>query len=375
MTSVRDGGLERVVLEICRGLPKDGYDFEVCALLRDNPWEGAFRNEGIAFHSWSARNKTGLSAVLPNAKVVLDLAAHLRSFAPDLVIVHDFFPGVLGRVAAILAGTPRVIVVLHATYDWLGPKAGIANRLLGHATDRIVAVSQAAMDASRKRDRISERKYEVIPNGIDLSRFEPSLPVRQQTRAALGLSVDDIAIGCVGVIRESKRQTDLVSALRSILHAEPRLKLLLVGSERQHEQLYASQLQEQISLLPADRILRIQNRQDMEAVYSVFDIFVTPSASEGFGLALAEAMASGVPCIASDIAPHVDISGSPPSLVTYPLGDVDRLAQAILELVGDIRLRRDLSIRGRERIATRYSIQSMLGRWDRLLRDIAELDQ
>lgn len=371
LTSVRDGGLERIVLEVCRGLPKERYHSQVCALLADNPWADAFSAEGIPFESWTAVNKPGPAALVPNAKAVLRLAAHLRRTRAEIVVVHDFFPGVLGRVAAMAARVPCRIGVLHATYDWLGPKAGFVNRLLGAKTDRLVAVSRAAAAASQARDRLPENLYEIIPNGVDTLRFRSNHPRRTEIRAQLGFADGDIAIGSVGVIRESKRQIDLVQAFARFLADAPNARLVLVGSERPHEHAYAAALKAEIARLPQDRIVQVQNRQDMDAIYSAFDLFVAPSGSEGFGLALAEAMASGLPCIASDIPPHLEIAGDDGAVSVYPVGDPNQLHRRILHLANDPAARGEFAVRGRARIEQAFSMPSMLRQWDALLTRLA----
>jgi len=373
LTSVRDGGLERVVFQLCCGLDPKRFESSICCLLDENSWSREFESRDIPFSSFGARNR-GLGALLPNLRALVRLSTHLRRERIDVVIAHDFFPGVLGRISALMAGVPYRVAVLHATYDWLGGKASLVNRLLAGSTNRVVSVSEAAKASSIHREGLSSKLYRTIPNGIDPQRFRPGRPERSSIRCELGLEDGDIAIGCVGVIRESKRQSDLVQAVGPLLRADPRVRLVLVGSARPHEREYELALDSMIQSLPPGRVIRLENRHDMEAIYAAFDLFVAPSASEGFGLALTEAMASGLPCIASDIPAHTEIAGESSPFRQYPVGDVSALSERIDSLLADSNSRRNLSTLARARIEDRFTIELMLSGWDRVLTELVQED-
>jgi glycosyltransferase involved in cell wall biosynthesis len=373
LTSIRDGGLERVVLELCRGLPSDRFESEVCALLEDNPWSDIFLAEGIPVRSFSARNRGGWRSIGFNAMTTLRLAAHLRRTKADIVVVHDFFPGVLGRVASILSGTPKRIATLHATYDWLGPTAGFVNRLLGRGTHALVCVSNAAKAASIQRDRLPLDLYRVVPNGIDVRKFHPDPESGRALRASVGWAESDFIVGCVGVLRESKRQIDLVKAVAKLMPDHPNLRLVLVGSARLHEAASSNRLMESLRGLPPGRWNLVQDQREIASYYNSFDMVSLPSESEGFGLVLAEALASGCSCLVADIPAHREVA-SDAALYHVPR-DPDSIATGIVKFQTDADLRNKLGSLAPSIIESKFSLNQMIEGWASALEEVHRGDR
>lgn len=364
LTSVRDGGLEGVVRELCVGLAARGIQSEVCALLDDNPGRDRFEDAGVPLHSYGARNRGGIGGVLPNLIAVLRLAAHFRRARPDVIVVHDFFPGVLGRMAAILAGKTRVVATLHATYDWLGPRAGRVNRFLMRWTDVVVAVSEAAKTASMGRDGIDGDAYRVVANGVDLDCYSPDKTSVLDIRHRMHWAPADTLIGCVGVIRASKRQVDLVRAMKPLMNENRGIRLVLVGTPRIHEEAYRLALEAELAALPRDTWTILQDLRDLSGIYNQFEIVALPSESEGFGLALAEALASSRACAAADIDAHREVAGS--CALYHSPGDIDALEANLRQLLIRADLRRQLGIAGRARVEAEFSRGKMLDGWQRI---------
>lgn len=370
LTSVRDGGLEGVVRELSIGLSPRGIESEVCALLDDNPGRDRFETAGVPLRSFGARNRGGLGGVLPNMAAMLRLAVHFRRTRPDVIVVHDFFPGVLGRVAALFARKSRVVATLHATYDWLGPRAGKINHLLGRWTDMVVAVSEAAKAASMARDRIDSGRYQVVTNGVDLDCYSPRSTAGLDIRHQMNWDLTDVLVGCVGVIRASKRQVDLIRAMRPIMRGNPGLKLVLVGTPRIHEEAYRVALEAELATLPPNAWTILQDLRDLSGIYNQFEIVALPSESEGFGLALAEALASGRACAAAGIDAHREVAGS--CALYHPPGDLDALEANLRRLLGDPILRARLGNDGRSWVESEFSRGKMLDGWQRIFKQLSE---
>jgi len=368
LTSIRDGGLERVVLELCRGLPQDRFESEVCSLLDENPWSDIFINQKIPFRSFSARNRGGWRTVGTNMVATVRLGAHFRRTRPDIVVVHDFFPGVLGRVASMLGGGAQRVATLHATYDWLDDTAGTINRWLGKRTRAIVCVSHAAMAASMSRDRLPSDLYRIVPNGVDAGKFRPDPEAGSALRASLGWSDSEFIVGCVGVLRESKRQIDLVRAMAPLMASDPSLRLVLVGSARLHEAESSKMLMESLDSLPPGRWNLVQDLREIAAYYNSFDMVSLPSESEGFGLVLAEAMASGKPCVVADIPAHREVASD--TVLYHEPRDCGGIAQGILRLKTDAVLRAELGVRARSVIERKFTLNRMLEGWAAVLEDV-----
>lgn len=338
LTNIWDGGIERVVLQISQGLPREQFDTTVYALIDNNPWKDVFLAAGIKVKSYHARNRGRILATGPaNIGTLVALARDLAHDRIDALNTHDFFPGVLGRTAGILARTPRIYTTLHNTYTWLDRRHGVLNQILAQATDRIIGVSNACVQDSLQRDRISPTRYQVIHNGIDQSRFHPRSDAKNWLLEELGWPADTFLVGNVGTLSPRKDQITLLRAIQHISTLAPNLKLLIVGSRRPHEMHTVQELEEfvvQHSL--ADRVRFLSDRKDMEKVVAGLDVFSMPSLVEGHPLSLVEAMMSGRPCVVSDIPSIREVVGPDAACAEiHKAGDWESLAHGILRLYGD----------------------------------------
>lgn len=335
VTNIWDGGIERVVHQIATGLPRDRFECIVYALTADNPWKAAFESDGIRVRTYDARNRGGLAPTFAaNFRALTMLARDLSADRIDVLNAHDFYPGVMGRTAAILARVPRIYTTLHNTYSWLDRRHGLVNRMLALGTDRVVGVSNACIEDSLRRDKIPRDRYVVIPNGVDESRFHPRPEAKPRLLAELGWPENTFIVGNIGTFSPRKDQRTLLRAFETIADAHPAMRVVIVGSERKHEQETADELRTLSSSPDLEGRIRIlSDRKDIEEVVAGFDVFCMPSKVEGFGLALVEAMMSGIPCVVSDIPAFREIAGGPPpGSLFHAVGDHSSLALHLSEL-------------------------------------------
>lgn len=362
VTNLWDGGIERVVLQIAAGLPADRFETRVYALLDDNPWRPVFEGRGIEVRSFSAKNRLSPRAAAPNLIAVSTLAAAMRRDGIDVVNTHDFFPGVLGRVAATMAGVPRIITTLHNTYTWLGRPHGLVNRLLAARTESVVGVSKAAIADSMRRDRLPEGSYRLIYNGVDPAEFQPDPETRARLRGQFGWGdPGTVVIGNIGTISVRKDQQTLVRAAAPLMRRNSSIRLAIVGSAREHEMsvhegLLAAIEEEGI----ADRTTLLQNRKDVPQLLNAFDLFCMPSLVEGFGIALVEAMMTGLPVVCSSIPAFQEIVASGRTGLVASVGDVSAFGAALGKLVEAPALRAELGLQARGEAQRLFSLSSML---------------
>lgn len=333
LTSVRDGGLERVVLQVSSSLPSDRFSSFIYTLLDDNTRSDEFTRIGIPLQTFGAANRGGLASAPKNLLAVLRLSKVMRRDKIDVVIVHDFFPGVLGRIASLIAGVDFRIGVLHSTYEWLGRVPRWINALSTYITDQYIAVSKTVHSAGVKFDRIPAQKIALIYNGVSATKFHPDPIARAQIRQELGVAESDLIIGSIGVIRRSKRQTDLVDAIMPLLTENARLHLLLLGSTRPHELDYAKELEDALKLLPAGQVHLLSERMDPEKILSALDVYAMPSDSEGFSVSLLEAALTGLPLVCSDIPPFLEVSAVGVPIIFHPVHDVQKLREALQQCI------------------------------------------
>jgi len=363
-TSAHDGGLERIVLELCSGLNQLGHTSQACALLNDNPGASEFTARGIPFYTFGAQNRGRLSSFFPNMAALEALASHLSRAQIDVVIVHDFFPGILGRLAALLARVPIRIATLHSTYDWLGRMPHAINCLFGLSTQAVVSVSKAAQTASRNSEWIASSKRRIIANGIDTNRFHPLEESPALLRQEFGIPEDAIAVGTIGVLRRSKRQIDLVQAAAPLLEEFPRLHLVFIGSHRIVESAYAKEFLAELSKLPSNRWTHLESLDDMPRLYGALDIVCQPSDSEGFGLVVAEAIACHRRVIVTDIPAHREVAGE---FASYFIpGALEKLRDDLRTSISDV-----ISEAPFLYSTLDFSLKTMISGWNTLLTSLA----
>jgi glycosyltransferase involved in cell wall biosynthesis len=205
----------------------------------------------------------------------------------------------------------------------------------------------------------------VIYNGVDPARF--AAPVdRAKVRRSFGLSEEDRAIVSLGRLRRQKGHDVALRAMTEIAAAEPRARMLVVGDGPERARL--EKLHARLGL--AGRAIMTGQREDVPGILAAADCLVAPSRYEGFGLAVAEAMAAGAPVVASrvDSIPEI-VEDGVSGLLVRP-GDARDLARGVVRVLGDAELARSLGERGRARVAERFTLDRMLRAYEELYENV-----
>jgi glycosyltransferase involved in cell wall biosynthesis len=225
------------------------------------------------------------------------------------------------------------------------------------ACDGIVAVSQASMRRMMQTQRLPASRFTVIPNGVRVR--EPAAEPRAAARAEMGAAPGDFVIGGVGQLIPRKAFEVLVAAVAQLPAPRPRLVLLGDGPERPRLAAQAQALGVALQLAGF--------RPDPAAWMANFSVLVLPSRAEGMPLVVLEAMALGVPCIATPVAGTAEVIEDGVSGILTPVGDAAALAAALQRLRTDLPRRDALAAAGRERVAREFSQAAMLQRFRDLL--------
>ncbi len=212
------------------------------------------------------------------------------------------------------------------------------------------------------------RRWLVIPNGVDLQRFRPDAARRAQARRALGVSQETVLIGSVGRDHPIKGYEHLISAFGRLAgeYQEIALALLGRGLDPGNPRLAAKIEAEGL----AGRVHLLGPQEDVARWLPAFDLFVSPSLSEGFPNAVAEAMASGVPCVVTEVGDSARLVGETGRVV--PPGDARALAEAIRALLAlSPEARRQLGAAARARVEENYSLVKSVQAYYTLYVDLA----
>jgi len=273
-----------------------------------------------------------------DALVALLRLYHLiRRERPQIVHTHTTTAGLLGRLAAKLAGVPVILHTFHGHVlrGYFGPLQSKAlvwmERFLARLTDRIVTVSEGQRQELAGYGVAPLEKIVVVPLGFELEDLLSCESHRGELRRELGLGDDVRLIGIIARLVPIKNHRLFLQAAKLVAEAVPQARFLVVGDGELREELeaYAHELELD------ERVLFIGWRRDLPRLYADLDVVALTSINEGTPVSLIEAMAAGVPVVATAVGgvPDVVTDGETGYLVRS--GDAKGLAEAIVELVGN----------------------------------------
>lgn len=319
-----------------------------------------------------ALNIGGATGVGGKIGTITELASWIKLQQIDILHTHSFRPNLYGRMAGALCRTNGLAIVshYHNHYDnkWLNDSASLElEQHLAPITDANVAVSESVSRHVSARVGIDIRNIDVIGNGVDTERFSHADPLIGRER--LGLELDDFCIGLVGRVCHQKGVDIFVNAAIQIASQIPKARFVIVGDiedQSLHQQCQARI----VAAALGDVVQFVGHVDDVAPVIKALNLLVVPSRWEGFGLILAEAMAAGVPIIATRVSaiPEVTQEGSAARLIASE--DVDALATEMLTLANDESLREKLVRAGRLRakdFSWQRSVDAISSVYDRIL--------
>ena len=292
------GGAERLVLDIAGKTAAMGHPCTICVLwgdaglLEDRPAENI---EVIRL-----RRK-----IKWNPFLVWTLYRVLKQMMPDIVHTHLIHATLLGRLAARWAGVPVIVTTEHNTSNWQ-VKYGFLHwiyRWTARWNTKIFAVSDAVMERMVRIGRIVEESIQVLYNGIDVRAFDKN---RNRMDKRLKTAMSPV-IGTVGRLDPRKGHRYLIEASVDIIRQYPEASILIIGSGKMESSL--KQVASSLGL--SERNIRFLGvLKNTSEVLQSMDVFVLPSVEEGLGIAILEAMAAGVPVVATSV-------GGIPEIVTH----------------------------------------------------------
>lgn len=345
------GGMELMMARVISGLAGRGIRHTVVA-LREEPQMADRLPPEVPIHVMHSP---------PNElRLPLRLAKLIREQRPDVIHARNWgaWPD---TVAASLLARPRVPVVL--SFHGLG-RAGYmpwrrraASYLLARMAATLFTVSEESKRLMVGRWGWPAAKTRVIPNGVDTNRFTPAeRPERE----------GPLVVGTVGNLRPVKNQAMLVAACGRMAAAGCDVELRIAGEGEERDRLLA--LAESAGL--RDRLRLFGRVDDVPGFLGQLDVFALTSDSEQHPNALNEAMACGLPCVATRVGCVDELLGGGRCGRIVSPGDVAALTAALTEFAVDPALRQTLGRLARQRACRHYSLDTMLARYEELYREI-----
>ena len=343
------GGAQTVLLDLAVNLREMGHGVEVAAMHGNGVFRGAFERAGIPTHSLS-RSK------FPPG-YLLGLPSLLRGGNFDVLHAHLFGSIWIGLPAAALLRVPVRIAHDHCNDakrhgGGIFPKIDAAVNRLAHA---VIAVSSSTHDFLVGREGIDPRKVFVVHNGVETRRFQPPSPAaRSAARARFGVEPEAFLVGGVGRFVRQKNFSALLEAVAMLLPCFPNLRVLLAGSGPLDSDLRAQAARLGIT----GRVIFAGFVADRPALYHALDCLALPSLFEGLPMTLLEAMAAGVPVIASRVDGMAEILTHEADGLLFETGSAEGCAGALRCVIGDAAMRERLALNARELVKSRFSAVS-----------------
>jgi glycosyltransferase involved in cell wall biosynthesis len=346
MTSFEPGGTERQMTELVRRLDPARWEVHLACFQAKGPW---FDRAAEHVASVAEFPVTGfLRADI--LKHVWHFASWCRTHRIAVVQATEIYSNIFALPGALLAGVPvRIGSRRGINPDRTRGLVALQRLAYACATD-VVANSQASAEQLR-REQVPERKITVVANGLD---FDPFVP--RAARAALR----NVAV--VANLRPLKGHDVLVDAAVEILERFPDARFDIIGEGSERDALVARAAAHGVG----HAFTFAGHCANVPARLANADIFVLPSRSESFPNAILEAMASGLPVVASGVGGILELVDDGRTGYLVPAGEADALASRVMHLMGDAAEGARLGAAGRAEAFARYSFERMVTGFDAL---------
>lgn len=283
----------------------------------------------------------------------------------DILHIHGARAAFFGRLAAASLGQrrPRIVYTIHGFaaphYPLLRRSVMLAmERTLAPFTDCFIAVCYAEREALLTANVARSERVRVVWNGINAKRFCNVRVDRAMQRSALGIPSDATIITTISRLYKPRDFDTLLLAFRKVADAHPATHLLIIGDGPYRPQIEV--LISRLSLVPSVTLTGF--RRDVPQVLATSDIFALSTALwEGLPLTILEAMAAGLPVVASDVGGIREAVIPEEMGILVPPKNPDAFSEALLELLTDHPKARAMGLKGRERVERFFTVERMVG--------------
>jgi glycosyltransferase involved in cell wall biosynthesis len=356
------------VVHVIDELPPDGAERLIVDLLQSR--SGRFRYTVLCIVRGGPMvqelERMGIPVVVLRRRPGIDLGTlpalikWLRRNDVAVVHTHLYAADTYGRVAAKLAGIRVQFSTRHNTVAWTGFGRRMLAGLLARLSTRVIACGDQVGRVMQERESIGGQRLVVIPNGINLRRFDNA--DRHALRRELAIGDDTVLLGVVGRLHAQKGHSDLLNALAALPASVSQYRCVIVGSGPLEQAL-------RLQCARLDLAARVQflgQRDDIPNVLAALDIFVMPSRWEGLPMALLEAMSLGCAVIATSVGeiPGVISDGSNGRLVAPQ--NTRQLGEALQQLLQDPAMRRQMGESARRTVTESFSAEKTARAYENL---------
>lgn len=344
-------GAEKQCTLLATRLPRDRFDVHVIALTRGGPYADILTGAGIPLTIIGKRSRFDPSSYWR-------LRRTLKHLNPDIVHPWLFAANSYARLAAGGIPQAKIVVSERCVDTWKsGWQLWLDQRLIAR-TDMLVGNSQAVVDFYHELG-VPRQKLACIPNGIDVPEVRDHASERDVILQELKLPPESFVVGYIGRLARQKRVEDLIWAVETLRQIRTRLQLIMIGDGPERERLEEFTRNVHCS----GHATFLGHREDATRFLAAMNVFCLASSFEGMSNSVMEAMAAGLPVIASDIPANRELVVPDETGFLCKPGDPVGIMQFLRRLIDEPGLGDRLGAAGRQRIQTQFSVQNMVDRY------------
>ena len=356
---LHSGGAERVVIDLASHVNRTQFRPLVCCLRKKGSMAAELETQQIPVFALDKRRKIDLG-------LLWRLRHLLRTEKVEVVHTHVFTANLWGRLAALLAGVPVIITHEHSSFTVDRRVFRGLERILTRWTDCTVAVSQQLAGRLMRECRVRCERLRTIYNGLNLPAQKPDSTRARTLCAELGLQKFEQIIGSVGRLDARKNYCLLIEAFARLRKRFPNAGLVLVGAGAE-----AAALKKKAAALGiVGSVVFAGHRTEIAELLSLFTLFCLPSQTEGISIALLEAIAAGVPVVATRVGGTPEIISDASMGTLVPPGDVDALLTALADTLENVDAAREKARKAQQQIGTNFTLQKTVRQVEKLYRDV-----
>ena len=349
------GGTETQFMTLARALDPDRFDLRFGCLRQWGPFVDELSQRNIPLQEYRVTTFRSINAVRQQARFARDVRRH----GTDVVHTYSFYGNVFAIPPARLAA-PVVVASVRDCGLYLTPMQKRVQRYVCRFADRVL-VNAEAVKTWLVNDGFSPSRITVIPNGVDLSRFETRANPAA-VRRSLGVPEHAPLVAVVSRLHRLKGIEDFLDAAALVAAGHPDARFLVVGEPSPVDNVaYLEELSQRAERLGiGDRVIFTGLRDDVPALLSAVDVSVMPSLNEALSNVLLESMAAGAPVVATDVGGTTEALEANRNGLLIPPSNVAAMTAAINRLLADPQWARELGTRARQAIVDKFSLDRMV---------------
>jgi glycosyltransferase involved in cell wall biosynthesis len=345
------GGGERHLADLANALAQRGHQVYAALPSRSPLREELYALPAQNIFTLRLRNALDITSALELSRLV-------REHRIEIVHAHVARDYPLAALATRRNRLAKLVITRHVLF----PLNRLHSITLSHVA-RVICVSHAVKRALSTWKIFDAGKIIVIPNGIDFRRLDASLENfdREEFRRQMKIPPESLLIGTIGEIKKQKGHEDFLRAASLVARERKDAHFVITGADTTRTGEHRASLEDLIAELNLTKRVHFTGwLDDVAPLMAALDLYVSASHTESFGLAIVEAMALGLPVVATATEGAQEIINHDDAGVLVPIGDVEAMASALLRLLEDAKTRKHVGTIARTTARTRFSLERMV---------------